>query len=329
MAMKDDKVVILLEEHEEIAIDSIELLKNQEYELCYPKNCKEILSDPKIKKASAILVRGMEVDSATIESMPDLKVIARCGVGTDNIDIEAATKHDVFVCNVPDANFVSVSEHVLGMMMALSHQIVNGDKAIRQGNFQARHQYVGVEMSEKTLGIIGFGRIGRMVAEKCIGSFQMNVIAYDPYVKSTEMRNVELVDSPSSIYKKADYITLHLPYTQELHHFIGENELKEMKNKAFLINCARGGLIDEVALANAVRNGEIAGAGIDVFEKEPPSKNSELWSEDNVIVTPHMGASTKEALIRMAVGAANEITRVLKGESPLNSLNSEMLNVNH
>src|SRR5699024_6486290 len=159
------------------------------------KDISELLSNEDYLLSDALLVRGAIIDEALIRKMPHLKVIARAGVGTENIDIDAATENKVYVCNVPDANFNSVAEHVMGMILALSHQIVNGDKEIRKGHFAARHEYIGSELTGKTIGIIGFGRIGQLVAQKCVFGFNMNVLAYDPYVKETELEQSKLVQS--------------------------------------------------------------------------------------------------------------------------------------
>ncbi|HLR71623.1 MAG TPA: hydroxyacid dehydrogenase [Pseudogracilibacillus sp.] len=320
--MAKNKITVLLEGHEEIASEGIQLLEEKNYELFFPKSIDELLSNEEIRSSNALLVRGAIIERELIESMPNLKVIARSGVGTDNIDLEAATDANVFVCNVPDANFTSVAEHVIGMLVSLSHQIVNGDRAIRKGQFDARHQYMGSELTGKTIGVIGFGRIGQLVAKKCVQGLDMSVLAYDPYVKETDLEAVELVDSTDDIFENADFITLHLPYIPSLHHFINADVFKKMKKTAYIINCARGGLIDEVALADAIKHGEIAGAGIDVFQNEPPEKDHVLWDVENVIATPHMGASTNESLTRMAVGAVKEIIRVLDGEQPVNALNN-------
>lgn len=319
--MERNNIVVLLDNHEEIAKEGIAYLKERGYNVLFTKDTQTIMNNAIYHSSEALFVRGAKVAKELIESMPNLRVIARGGVGTDNIDIKAATDHDVYVCNVPDANFTSVAEHVVAMILSLSHQIVNGDRALRKDDFTARHKYVGSEVNGKTIGVIGFGKIGQLVAEKCIHGLNMKVLVYDPYIKEVSQSEVELVDNLELIYEKADFITLHLPYNPSLHHIINEDVLKKMKKSSYLINCARGGLIDETALAEAIKNKEIAGAGIDVFESEPPEENHILWDLDNTIVTPHMGASTHDALIRMAVGAAKEIARVLEGEKPKSSQN--------
>src|SRR5690625_3747445 len=204
--MKTYKVVIFMEEHEEITPESEALLKDHQYELFYVKELTELLSNETYLLSDGLLVRGAIIDETLIRRMPNLKVIARAGVGTENIDIAAATENKVYVCNVPDANFNSVAEHVIGMILALSHQIVNGDKEIRTGNFAARHYYIGSELVGKTIGIIGFGRIGQLVAQKCVVGFNMNVLAYDPYVKKTKLEQTKIVHSVDEIFTQADFI---------------------------------------------------------------------------------------------------------------------------
>lgn len=320
--MKKQKVVILMEQHEDITEESKEALKANNNTLIEVKSVEELLQNETYLSSDALLVRGALIDKTVINKMPYLKVIARAGVGTDNIDIEAASSNEVYVCNVPDANFTSVAEHVIGFLLNLSHQILHGNREIKKGNFDARHLYVGSELSGKTIGVIGFGRIGQLVAQKCMYGFEMNVLAYDPYVTETNLTGVKLVKSLDEIYNNADFITLHLPYIPELHHFIDEAALNQMKESAYIINCARGGLIDEEALVEAINNKKIAGAGVDVFQIEPVGADHVLWNANNLIATPHMGASTHEALARMSMGAAQAIIEALDSKQPRTALNT-------
>lgn len=226
--MSKKKIVILLEEHENIAKQGISLLKEKEYDLLFlEKNKNELLLTPEVLSSEAILVRGAIIESQLIENMLNLKVIARAGVGTDNIDIKHATKKGIYVCNTPNANFLSVAEHVIGLMISLSHQIVIGNELMKEGDFNARHSHIGSELKGKTIGIIGLGKIGKSVAQKCSYGFDMNVLAYDPYVKEKQDKKIKIVDSMDIMYKKADFISLHLPYTPNLHHFIDKSKLKK------------------------------------------------------------------------------------------------------
>lgn len=319
--MEKSKIIILLDNHEEIAKEAIAYLNDKGYDVLFAEDKQKIINYATYNSSEALFVRGAKIDRTLIKNMPKLKVIARGGVGTDNIDIETATEHGIYVCNVPDGNYTSVAEHVVAMILSLSHQIVNGDRALREGDFAARHEYIGAEVKGKTIGVIGFGKIGQLVAEKCVCGLNMRVLAYDPYVTEITQENVDLIDNMELLIEKSDFVTLHLPYTSSLHHIINREVFKKMKKTAYLINCARGGLIDELALAEAIKNKEIAGAGIDVFEIEPPRKKHVLWDLENIIVTPHMGASTRDSLVRMAEGAAKEIVRVLEGKRPKNPQN--------
>jgi len=314
------KVVILLGKHETIDNQGIKLLK-ENYKIFYHNTYIDLLEDSEALLSEAILVRGEYINETLINNMPNLKIIARSGVGTDNINIDIATRKSIYVCNVPDANYISVAEHVIGMLISLSHQIVNGDKSIREGNFDARHQFIGRELSGKTLGIIGFGRIGKLVAQKSLYGLNMNILVYDPYIHSTDNDKITLVKAKEEVFLNSDFISLHLPYNKKLHNFINKKSFKQMKNDAYIINCSRGGLINETELAEAIKNNEIGGAALDVFHVEPPDYNHMLWEVENLIATPHMGASTQEAITRMVLGASKEIDRVLKKQKPENSLN--------
>src|SRR5699024_2593315 len=322
--MSQNKVMILLEKHEQIAPEAIKMLEKKDYDLFFPSDIDNVLDDPSTKDCDAILVRGATVDESFFDRMPNLKIVARCGVGTDNIAITKASNRNIYVCNVPSGNCVSVAEHVLGLMISLSRHTIKTNKALKEGNYEARSVYEGVELSGKTIGIIGLGQIGQLIAKKCIYGLNMNVLAYDPYVHQS-YEQVTIVDSVDSIFDKADYITLHLPYKPALHHFVDERLLKKMKKNAYIINCARGGLIDDTALAKAVKSGDIAGAGVDVFEQEPPSKDYVLLGIENIIVTPHTAASTKESLSRMSVGSARNIIQFLNGKEPENAVNKHLI----
>jgi D-3-phosphoglycerate dehydrogenase len=278
--------------------------------------------------ADAILVRTATVDRELIENAPKLKVIARHGAGVDNIDGKAAAERGIPVCNTPYANSNSVAEHTVGMMIAIAHQMFKGDIALRQGDFESRNRYIGTELLGKTLGIIGLGNIGRRVAKKCALGMDMNVIAYDPYIKGDPgIDYVRMVDSVDALVSQADFVSLHIPYVQDMHYMINRDALAKMKRSAFLINCARGGLLDEDALYDTLKAGGLAGAAMDVFEQEPPPAKHLLWELENIIVTPHMSAHTDDAMISMAVGAAEEIVRVLRSERPLSCTNKNFMRV--
>ncbi|PZE21413.1 hydroxyacid dehydrogenase [Paenibacillus xerothermodurans] len=315
--MKRPKVMV----PQKIAQEGIERLEQAGLEVVYSsKPVTDVVTEVP-EDCDAILIRTAKLGRQVIEQCPNLRVIARHGIGVDNIDIDAATEKGIYVTNVPRSNVNSVAEHAVGMMISLAHHIVKADKELRKGRFEVRNLFIGTELSGKTLGLIGCGNIGRLVAKKCAAGLDMNVIVYDPYVKEIGMAGVSLVDSIDEILTESDFISLHVPYLPEMHHFINADAFKKMKNSAYLINCARGGLVDEDALYHAIKNGEIAGAGFDVFAAEPAPSEHALWELEQVIVTPHMAAHSAEAMIRMAVGAADEIIAVLNGQEPMHCVN--------
>lgn len=278
-----------------------------------------------IKEYDAVLLRTDVMDEETIRNAKNLKIIARHGVGFDNIDIEAASDNGVYVTYTPSANINSVAEHVTGLLLAVSRQIVKVDKAVRQGNFGVRDTSTGTELKGKTLGIIGLGNIGKLVARKCAIGFDMNVIAYDPYAKPPEEEYISKTENIDDLLQQADFVSLHLPYNRALHHFINEEKLNLMKPEAFLINAARGGLVDETALYKMLAEKKIAGAALDVFEQEPVSADHPLLELDNLVVTPHIAALTQEAMITMSLACAKEIVRVKNNEEPLMWINKEQM----
>ncbi|HHY46724.1 MAG TPA: hydroxyacid dehydrogenase [Firmicutes bacterium] len=268
-----------------------------------------------IKGVHGVIVRTAPFTRAIIEAADSLMVIARHGVGVDNIDVAFATERGIPVANTPYANTISVAEHVIALMTALAKQLPKYDAATREGQFEIRNTYSAVDLDGKTLGIIGLGRIGRELAAKCAAAFNMKVVAYDPYVGEDIMRqaNVTNASSLDELLRQADFVSIHVPLVEETRGMIGARELALMKPTAFLINAARGGIVDENALAEALRNRQLAGAGIDVFAEEPPGPQNPLFNLDNVILTPHSGALTRECVVRMATGAAEAVRDVLLG----------------
>lgn len=320
--MERFKVLVLQAIHEK----GLSVLENGNCKVVVPNLLDQRTLEGLAQDADAILVRTAPIDRELIACAPKLKVIARHGAGVDNIDVQAAAQRGVYVCNTPHANSNSVAEHTVGLMIGLSHQMLKSDQALRQGQFQVRNQYIGTELQGKTLGIIGLGNIGRRVALKSALGMEMNVIAYDPFMKGDSgLDYVQLTDSLEVLLSEADFVSLHIPYMPELHHFIGRDAMSKMKPGAFLINCARGGLVDEQALYEVLKEGRLAGAGLDVFEQEPPPAKHPLWELDNVIVTPHMSAHTDDAMVAMAAGAAEEIVRVLQGDQPVYCVNKHLI----
>ncbi|WP_338833674.1 D-3-phosphoglycerate dehydrogenase [Moorella humiferrea] len=273
-----------------------------------------------IRDYDALIVRSAtRVTVAAINAAKRLKIIGRAGVGTDNIDVGAATERGIVVVNAPEGNTVAAAEHTMAMMLALARNIPQANAALKQGIWEKK-KYVGVELRGKTLGIVGLGKIGREVARRARG-MEMKVMAYDPYVDPEQAARLEVeLASLEDLLKNADFVTVHLPLTKETRHLLGREELALLKPGARVLNVARGGIIDEEALYEALKSGHLAGAALDVFEEEP-LKKSPLLELDNVIVTPHLGASTEEAQVAVAVEVAYDIVRCLKGEPVLNAVN--------
>jgi D-3-phosphoglycerate dehydrogenase / 2-oxoglutarate reductase len=262
----------------------------------------------------AIMIRsGTKLTKDAIEAGKNLKIIGRAGVGVDNVDVPTATRQGIVVVNSPEGNTIAAAEHALAMMLSLSRYIPEANASIKSGKWD-RKSFTGVEVYKKTLGVLGLGKIGSHVATvaRALG---MRLLAYDPFLTAerAESLGVSLVEL-EILLRESDYITLHLPKTKETHHLINAESLKIMKPNVRIINCARGGIIDEAALAEAIQNGQIGGAAIDVFENEPLEADSRLRQQGSrLILTPHLGASTEEAQTNVAVDVAEQIRDVLLG----------------
>ena len=266
-----------------------------------------------LQAAHAVLVRSAtQVDAEAIAAAPQLKVIARAGVGLDNVDIKAATAAGVMVVNAPTSNIISAAELTVGHILSLARHIPAAHNALAQGQWK-RSAYTGTELFEKTVGIIGLGRIGALITAR-LQAFGVDVIAYDPYI--TAARAQQLGVQPVSLdelLERSDFITIHMPKTPETTGMIGTEQIAKMKPTAYLVNVARGGLIDETALFEALSSGRIAGAGLDVFVNEPP-QDSPLLGLPNIVVTPHLGASTDEAQEKAGISVAKSVRLALAGE---------------
>jgi D-3-phosphoglycerate dehydrogenase len=266
-----------------------------------------------LPEASAVLIRSAtKMDAEAIAASRALKVIARAGVGLDNVDIKAATTAGVMVVNAPTSNIISAAELTVGHILSLARHIPAAHGALAQGQWK-RSKYTGVELYEKTIGIIGLGRIGALVAAR-MQAFDTRIVAYDPYVTPARAQQlgVTLLTLPE-LLAQSDFVTIHMPKTPETTGMISTDQLAIMKPTAYVVNVARGGLIDEEALYVALRSGRIAGAGLDVFVSEPPT-GSPLLALENVIVTPHLGASTDEAQEKAGVSVAKSVRLALDGE---------------
>ena len=274
-----------------------------------------------IEPYEGLIVRSAtKVTAEVIAQAKHLKVIGRAGVGLDNVDAGAATKRGIIVMNVPDGNTISTAEHTMSMLLALARRIPQAQAHVRAGLWE-RSKFVGTELMGKTLGIVGMGKIGAEVAKRA-QAFGVRVIAHDPFLSTerAQQLDVQMTDLPS-LYKEADFITVHTPLTAETRHLIGAKEIAQMKQGVRLINCARGGIIEEQALADAIKSGHVAGAAIDVFEQEPPPKDHPLLQLDQVVCVPHLGASTQEAQLNVAIDVAKQVADALLGRGIRNAVN--------
>ena len=274
-----------------------------------------------IKDYDGLVVRSAtKVTKDVIQAATKLKVIGRAGVGLDNVDLEAATQKGIIVMNTPAGNTISTAEHTFSMILALSRNIPQANASTKKGEWK-RSKFMGVELYGKVLGIVGFGRIGSEVAKRAL-SFGMKILAYDPFLSAevAESIGVEIAEL-KEVLQKADYITVHTPLTDETRHMISDKEFALMKKGVRIINCARGGIIDEVALVKAIKEQKVAGAAMDVFEKEPLSADDELLKLDNVVITPHLGASTEEAQVNVAIEVAEIVRDALLGKGIRNAAN--------
>jgi len=297
-----------------IAEEAMELLKKN-HEVTFKDITGEELAR-EIAPYHALMVRsGTKVTAEAINNAENLIVIGRAGIGVDNIDVEAATKKGIKVVNSPTGATVSVAELTIGHMISLARRLPKADRTTRAGEW-AKKKLKGVELNGKILGLIGCGNIGRVVA-KYARALNMKTIGYDPYISKEKLEGegIEKVESVGEVMEKADFISIHVPHTPETHHLINEEMLSKMKSSAYLINCARGGVVDEKALYNALKENKISGAALDVYEEEP-AKNNPLFELDNAVFTPHIGASTREGQIRAGTICAEQILKVLDGKEP-------------
>ncbi len=302
-------VVLLAEELSPATIDAL----GPDFEIRSTDGADRSQLLPALADVDAVLIRSATMmDAEAIAAAPHLKVIARAGVGLDNVDIPAATQAGVMVVNAPTSNITSAAELAVGLLLAAARNIAPASEALKGGAWK-RSKFGGVELLEKTVGIVGFGRIGQLVAERLKG-FGVELIAYDPYASAQKAGRygVRLVGL-DELLETSDFITIHLPKTPETIGLIGKEALAKVKPSVRIINAARGGVLDETALAEAIADGRVAGAGLDVFAKEPCT-DSPLFEHESVVVTPHLGASTEEAQEKAGVAVAKSVRLALKGD---------------
>lgn len=265
----------------------------------------------------AILARTATFPAKVFEAGKKLKIISRHGVGYDNVDVAKATELGIWVTFAPESNANTVAEHTIGCVLALARNFIPLDRETRAGNFAIRDKLFGSDLAGKTLGIVGLGKIGQRVALKASRGLEMKVFGYDPFLKSEEISEFAAsAKSMEEVFSTADFVTLHIPGGASTKGIVGKKQFALMKKTAFFINASRGEVVVETDLIEALRNGTIAGAAIDVYEKEPPQKDNPLLSMNNVLLTPHNASQTRECMIRMALHAAQGIDEVLSGKHP-------------
>jgi D-3-phosphoglycerate dehydrogenase / 2-oxoglutarate reductase len=301
---------------EEIAPAGVELLRSRfDVDVDGESDLAEIIGG-----YDAIVIRSAtKLTADLIERGERLRVIGRAGVGVDNVDVEAATRRGIVVANAPESNIVSAAEHTIGLLVALARNIPQAHAALKEGRWE-RSRWGGVELADKTLGVLGLGRIGQLVARRALG-LGMRVVAYDPYVSVERFRElgVDVAESPEDVYEVADFLTVHLPLTDDTRAILGAEAFARMRPGVRIVNAARGELVDEAALVDALRSGTVAGAAVDVFTEEPYA--GPLLEVEGVVVTPHLAASTEEAQDRAGVIVAEQVAAALEGGLVTNAVN--------
>jgi D-3-phosphoglycerate dehydrogenase len=318
------KTVLLSEPIEDAAIKLLE----QKTSVLISPDPSEVSVGRLMEEADALIVRtATRITREMIEKARRLKVISRTGGGLNNVDVEAATLFNVAVCGVKGPQDRYVAEHAVFMMGALAKYFSYLDEQTRRGNWKSRFEYRPLGLSGKRVGLVGLGRIGRIVAHLCTRGFGMEVWAFDPLVgpESLERTEISLIPHLPEVIRTADFLSFHVPLTEETRGMMGKEQFSLMKPHAFLINTSRGEIVQESALIEALKSGTIAGAGLDVFEKEPPDEHNPLFRLPNVLLTPHTAALTRDAVIKLAEGAAENALRVLEGLSPSYSPNYEIV----
>lgn len=301
---------------EPMSEDGPDWLRAHGYQVKYARGTDEETLIAYLQDCDGVIPRLAVMSDAVISRCPRLKVIARHGSGVDTVDLESCARHKVRVVNTRGSNSTAVAEHAMLLILACAKTFNTLQNTYRAGQFkEARKRASGVEISGKTLGIFGYGQIGRCMGAMAHDGFQMNILVFDPFCKPESLPDYAvLAEDRDDIFRQADFITLHMAATADNRHGIGRREFALMKNSAYLINTARGSLVDESALIAALQAGEIAGAGLDATELEPVAADSPLWALDNVILTPHCGGSTRESKSRSSLGAAKGCDEVLTGK---------------
>ena len=285
-----------------------------------------------VKDVTAVMLdTTIKFTPELMDMAPNLKVISRTGTGVDNVDIPAATERGIMVLHTPDANTVTVAEHTVALIGAVTKHLLFLDNETRLGKFKiARRYYLPVDLDGKTLGIIGYGRIGKQVAKKCMGAFNMKVIIYDPYIDDSVVApGVIRYSDEEKVYREADVVSLHVPHNETTHGHVNEKLLSLMKPSAYLINTARGRIVDEACMVKMLDEGKLAGAAFDVLANEPPVEDEIFLKSPKTIISPHSAALTTECTVRVACEAASGIVDFLQGRMPRSIFNRKELNLSN
>ena len=300
----------------------------------FPDSVTLMLADPadpvgSARPAQAILASsGIQYDAGVFGQLPNLRIMVRTGIGIDNIDLDAATRHRVVFCNTPDGPTESTAEHTVALMLAVAKQVKPGMEQLAAGEFAPRGLPLGTELMGKTLGLVGLGRIGGRVAHICGRGFDMRVLAFDPYISAERAAEIGVEQADlDTVISSADFLSLHAPSTPETHHLINADRLAQMKDEAVLLNLARGPLVDPHALLDALDNGQIRGAGIDVFDPEPPPVSSRLRTHPKIVATPHSATTTIEGRGRIEHMAVAAVLDFFNDRQPKDICNPDVLEI--
>ena len=307
---------------DKFAMEGLRVFENADgIELDYQPGLSDAELLEKVADAEALVVRGgTRVSAEVIDAAKKLKVVGRAGISVENMDLEAANRKGIVVMNTPFGSTTTAAEHTIAMLMALARMIPAASQSTKSGLWE-KEKYLGVEINGKTLGVIGAGKIGRLVGDLAIG-LKMRVIVFDPYVSEETVRQMGAEQvGLDQLLAESDFITFHVPLNAETRHLLNAESLQQVKPGCRIVNCAMGGLIDEAALAAAIKSGHIAGAALDVFAQEPPQKDHPLWSLDEVICTPHLRAATIDAQINVTVQIARQVIDFLQNGVIVNALN--------
>ena len=298
----------------EIHAEAMKLLKGKVELVVLPDSSMETAQKMVADVDGVILRTNIGFPRELIAAAGKCRIISRTGVGVDSVDIAAATERGIMVCNTPGVNTISVAEQTLALMLGIAKQLTVMDRSVRACAWKVRNSNSTVDLDGKTLGLVGLGRIGLEVARKCSLAIGMKVIAYDPFVKAAT--GITLCSELDEIFRASDFISIHVPYMDETHHLVDARRLALMKPTAYIINTARGAIIDEAALAKVLESKAIGGAGLDVLEDEPPTAGNPLFKLDNVLMTPHSAALTRECEMKVAIEAATAVLDFAEGREP-------------